>query len=92
MNQPNVFIVKAEQVGSTDVTQFLYSALAGQFGNNYEIVNESSIDRMVPYIKGIRKIRSFAIKSNGQNHSIHFDITEVSAANTSSQNWLGNHK
>jgi len=86
---PNTFIVAAEQVTGGDVAQFLYSALAGQFNNNYEIVNESTLDRIVPYAKGTRKIRSFGIKANGVNHSLHFDITEVSSANMASQNWLG---
>jgi hypothetical protein len=86
---PNTFIVEASKVGSNDVVQFLYSALAAQFNNNFEVVNESTLDRLVPYAQGLRKIRSYGIKAGGQNHSIHFDITEVSAANVASQNWLG---
>jgi len=86
---PNTFIIAANQVTGGDVAQFLYSALASQFKGGYEIVNESTLDRIVPYAQGTRKIRSIGLKANGQNHSIHFDITEVSSANMSSQNWLG---
>ena len=89
MNQPTVYLVKAEQVGSNDINLFLYSALSKQFGDSFEVVNESTSDRILPNRKGMRKVKSYGIKSGGQNHSIHFDITEVSAANVSSQNWLG---
>jgi hypothetical protein len=86
---PNTFIVAASQVASGDVAQFLYSALSAQFKGGFEIVNESTLDRVVPYANGTRKIRSIGLKANGQNHSLHFDITEVSSTNMASQNWLG---
>jgi len=91
MSQPNIFLIKASQVGSTDINMFIYSALSKEFGNNFEIVNESTHDRMVPGFKGLRKIKAYGIQANGASHSLYFDITEVSTANTSSQNWLGNH-
>jgi len=89
MSHPTVYLVKAEQVGSNDINLFLYKALAGQFGESFEEVNESTSDRLLPGRQGMRKVKSYGIKAGGQNHSIHFDITEVSAANVASQNWLG---
>jgi hypothetical protein len=89
MSQPTVYLVKAEQVGSDDINLFLYAALSKQFGDSLEVVNESTSDRLLPGRKGMRKVKSYGIKARGENHSVHFDVTEVSAANISSQNWLG---
>jgi hypothetical protein len=90
MSHPTVYLVKPEHVGSTDINMFLYSVLAKEFGDNFEVVNESTSDRLLPNAKGMRKVKSYGIKARGTNHSIHFDITEVSTA--SSINWMGNHK
>jgi len=87
---PNIFIVKAEQVGTNDVNQFIYSALAKQFGENFEVVSESTIDKIVPYATGLRKIKAYAVNAGGVAHSLYFDITETSVNNTI--NWLGGHK
>ena len=86
---PNVFVVKPEHVGSTDVPQFLLNAIALEFGSNYEIVSETTMDRMIPNHKGLRKIKSYLVNARGGSHSLHFDITEVSAANANAVNWLG---
>jgi hypothetical protein len=85
----NIFTVKPEHVGSTDVPQFLLNVIAAEFSNNYEIVSETTMDRMVPNTKGLRKIRSYLVNARGGSHSLHFDITEVSAANANAVNWLG---
>jgi len=90
MSQPNIFLIKAEQVGSDDINSFIYKALAAEFGDNFEVVNESTSDRILPNTKGLRKIKSYGVRARGTNHSLHFDITEVSAAG--SVNWMGNHK
>jgi hypothetical protein len=89
--QPTIFQVKPEQVGSTDISQFLLNALAAEFGSNYEIVNEQTVDRIIPSHKGLRKIKSYLVNARGGSHSLHFDITEVSAANANAVNWLGSH-
>jgi len=91
MTQPNVFIVKPEQVGSTDIAQFLLNVISKEFDGKYEIKSESTQDRIVPHAKGLRKIKSYLIEARGGDHSLHFDITEVSAANANAVNWLGNH-
>jgi len=92
MSHPNVFIVKPEQVGSTDVPQFLLNVISKEFDGKYEIKSEQTQDRIVPYAKGLRKIKSYLVEARGADHSLHFDITEVSAANANSVNWLGSHK
>jgi hypothetical protein len=84
---PTIFQVKPEQVGSTDINQFLLSAIAREFGDNYSIVTEQTTDRIVPYVKGLRKIKSYAVEARGVTHSLFFDITEVSSANAI--NWGG---
>jgi len=91
MSQPNIFIVKPEHVGSTDVPQFLLNVISKEFDGKYEIKSESTQDRIVPYAPGLRKIKSYLVEGRGADHSLHFDITEVSAANANAVNWLGNH-
>jgi hypothetical protein len=91
MSQPNIFIVKPEHVGSTDVPQFLLNVISKEFDGKYEIKSETTQDRIVPYAKGLRKIKSYLVEGRGEDHSLHFDITEVSAANANAVNWLGNH-
>jgi hypothetical protein len=87
MSTPNIFQVKPEQVGTSDVNFFLLQAIAREFGDNYSIVNENTMDRLVPYAKGKRKIRSYAVEARGTTHSLFFDITDVSDAQ--SINWAG---
>jgi hypothetical protein len=85
--QPNVFIVKPEQVGQSDVSQFLLSAIAREFGNDYSIVAEQTVDKITHYSKTPRKIRSYAVQARGETHNLFFDVTDVSSANTI--NWAG---
>lgn len=86
-NTPTVYQVKPEQVGGEDIMQFLRTQIARNFNNNYEIVNEQTMNRVVPYSKTPRRIVSFLVEAGGQQHSIFFDTTECSAA--SNINWLG---
>lgn len=87
MAEPTIYQVKPEQVGGMDIMQFLRQQIAHNFGNNYEIVNEQTQNRIVPYSKTPRRIVSFLVEAGGQQHSIFFDTTECSAA--SNINWLG---
>jgi hypothetical protein len=87
MSTPVIYQVKAEQVGTSDISFFLTSAIAKQFKGDYSIVNESTMDRLIPGYKGKRKIRSYAVEHGGQTHSLHFDITDASLAQ--SINWSG---
>jgi hypothetical protein len=66
---------------------FLRQQIAHQFSNNYEIVNEQTMNRLVSYSKTPRRIVSFLVEAGGQSHSLFFDTTDVSAA--SNINWLG---
>ena len=85
--QPTIYQVKPEQVGGQDIMQFLRSQIAHNFSNNYEIVNEQTMDRIVPYSKTPRRIVSFLVEASGQQHSIFFDTTECSTMGN--VNWLG---
>ena len=90
--QPTIYQIKPEHVGQEDVHQFLHKAIAREFdGKEYYIVNETTMDRPTPYSLKPRKILSFGVECAGQTHALYFDITEVSAANANSVNWLGNH-
>ena len=91
MSKPNIFVIKPEHVGSTDVPQFLLDAISKEFDGKFEIKSEQTVDRIVPHAKGLRKIKSYLVEARGGDHSLHFDITEVSAANANAVNWLGNH-
>jgi hypothetical protein len=88
MTTPTIFQVKPHQVQGTDINQFLNAAIAAEFGTNYNIVSESTLDRVVPYSKTPRKIKAYAVEAGGTTHSLYFDITEVTSANTI--DWLGN--
>jgi hypothetical protein len=87
MSSPTIYQVKAEQVGTSDISFFLTSAIARQFQGEHSIVNESTMDRLIPGFKGKRKIRSYAVEHGGRTHSLHFDITEASVAQA--VNWSG---
>jgi len=87
MAEPTIFQVKPEQVGGKDIMDFLRQQIARQFNNNYEIVNEQTLNKLVSYSKTPRRIVSFLVEAGGQQHSIFFDTTDCSAA--SSINWLG---
>ena len=85
--QPTVYQVKPEQVGGQDIMQFLRQQISYNFNGSYEIVNEQTMNRIIPGHKTPRRIVSFLVEANGQQHSIFFDTTECSAA--SNVNWLG---
>jgi hypothetical protein len=85
--QPTIYQVKPEQVGGQDIMQFLRQQISRNFNGAYEIVNESTMNRIVPYSKTPRRIVSFLVEAGGQSHSIFFDTTDCSAASTI--NWIG---
>lgn len=87
MSEPVVYQVKPEQVGGQEIMEFLRQQIARNFNNNFEIVNEQTIDKIVSYSKTPRRIVSFLVEAGGQQHSIFFDTTECSVK--SSINWLG---
>lgn len=87
MAEPTIFQVKPEQVGGQDIMQFLRTQIARQFNNNYEIVNEQTLNKIVSYSKTPRRIVAFLVEAGGQSHSIFFDTTDCSAA--TNINWLG---
>ena len=85
--QPTIYQVKPEQVGGQDIMQFLRQQISYNFNGSYEIVNEQTLNRIVPGFKTPRRIVSFLVEAGGQSHSIFFDTTDCSAA--SNINWLG---
>jgi hypothetical protein len=87
MAEPTIFQVKPEQVGGKDIMDFLRQQIARQFNNNYEIVNEQTLNKLVSYSKTPRRIVAFLVEAGGGQHSIFFDTTDCSAA--TNINWLG---
>ena len=87
MSEPTIFQVKPEQVGGKDIMDFLRQQIARQFNNNYEIVNEQTLNKLVSYSKTPRRIVAFLVEAGGQSHSLFFDTTDCSAA--TNINWLG---
>jgi hypothetical protein len=85
--EPNIYIVKPEQVGGKDIMDFLRQQISRNFNGAYEIINEQTMNRMVSYSKTPRRIISFLVEAGGQQHSLFFDTTDCSAASTI--NWLG---
>jgi hypothetical protein len=86
--EPQIFIVKPEQVGNQDISEFLRQAISKEFdGQEYFIANEQTVDKITSYSKAPRKIRMFLVQANGKSHSLFFDITEVSLIN--SKHWAG---
>jgi len=85
--EPQVYQVKPEQVGGQDVMQFLRQQISKNFNGNFEIVNEQTLNKIVSYSKTPRRIVAFLVEAGGQQHSIFFDTTDVSAASTI--NWIG---
>lgn len=87
MSEPTIYHVKPDQVGGKDVMQFLREQIARNFNNSYEILNEQTLSKITPYSKTPRRIVAFLVDAGGQQHSIFFDTTDVSAASTI--NWTG---
>lgn len=87
MAEPTVYQVRPEQVAGRDIMEFLRQQISNNFNGNYEILNEQTLSRPVPYSKTPRRIVSFLVESGGQQHAIFFDTTDVSVASTI--NWIG---
>jgi hypothetical protein len=87
MAEPKVYQVTPEQVGGKDIMQFLRQQISNNFNGNFEIVNEQTLNKIVSYSKTPRRIVAFLVEAGGQQHSIFFDTTDVSAASTI--NWIG---
>lgn len=87
MAEPTIYRVTPEQVGGLDVMQFLRQQIARNFNNSYEIINEQTLNKIVSYSKTPRRIVAFLVEAGGEQHSIFFDTTDVSAASTI--NWIG---
>lgn len=86
--EPKVYKVSAKQVGSEDVSQFLRTAIAREYGNKeYFIGNETTIDRIDPKTHQMQKIRGFLVESGGRSQTIYFDITDISLAKKSNNSW-----
>lgn len=87
MEEPVIFHVKQEQVGSQDVAEFLRSAIGKEFeGRDYYIGQELSLEKKTHYSPHTpRRLRGFCICESGKpNQTIYFDVTEVSQIN-----WIG---
>jgi hypothetical protein len=80
---PTIYMVRPDQVGNEDVTDFLRKSISRQFeGQDFFIANEQQQDRVTHYSVTPRKIKSFLIQNNTNNtqHALFFDITDVSFA------------
>jgi hypothetical protein len=77
--QPTIYIVKQEQVGSQDLSEFLRKAIAMQFeGKEYYVAKEELTERPTHYSDTPRKLRGFMInEGNVRGHSIWFDVTDI---------------
>lgn len=88
MNQPVFYHVKPEQVGNTDLGDFLRKAIAKQFeGREYYVSKELIEEKATPYSSTPRKLRGFLInEANTIGHAIYFDVTDIP---NSTLNWMG---
>lgn len=86
-DKPTIYTVKPEQVGGKDIMQFLRQQISNNFNGSYEIVNEQTLNKIIPGHKTPRRIVAFLVEAGGGTHSIFFDTTECSAA--TNINWLG---
>ena len=79
MNEPVIYMVKPEQVGSEDVGDFLRRAIHMQFADKeFYIAKEELVERPTHYSKTPRKLRGYMInEGNSIGHAIWFDITDV---------------
>lgn len=87
MSQPVYFVVKPEQIGNTDLQEFLRKAIQKQFeGKEFYISKELIEEKVTHYSKTPRKLRGFLINEAGtRGHTIYFDVTDCSQG----VNWLG---
>lgn len=84
---PTIYHIKPEHVGGKDIMQFLREQISKNFNNNYEILNEQTLNKIIPGHKSPRRIVAFLVEAGGGQHSIFFDTTDCSAA--TNINWLG---
>lgn len=87
MEEPVIFHVKPEQVGTQDLSEFLRTAINKEFeGKDYYVGQELSLEKKTNYSPLVpRKLRAFCICESGKpNQTIYFDVTEVPQIN-----WLG---
>ena len=86
MNNPTIYIVKQEQVGSDDLGDFLRRAIAKQFeGKEYYVAKEEIVDRPTHYSKTPRRLRGYMInEANTKGHAIWFDVTDIKTVT-----WVG---
>lgn len=84
MSSPTFYIVKREQVGREDLTDFLRKAIALQFeGKEYYVAKEEITERVTPYSATPRKLRGFLInEANKIGHAIYFDVTDCVSADS----------
>ncbi len=79
---PTIYHVKKEQVGSTDLADFLRNAIHRQFANkDYYIAREEIVEMPTHYSTSPRQLRGFMINENGKGHAIWFDVTDISTFN-----------
>ena len=86
MEHPTIFIVKPEQIGSSDVGEFLRNAISKQFeGKEYYVAKEEIVERPTHYSKTPRKLRGYMInEGNTVGHAIWFDVTDIKTVT-----WVG---
>jgi hypothetical protein len=74
-----LYVVRQEQVGSQDLTEYLRKAIAIQFeGKEYYIAKEEMVEKPTYYSTTPRKLRGFMInEGNIRGHSIWFDVTDI---------------
>lgn len=80
INNPPIYMVTKEQVGSADVNEFLRNAIDREFGNSdYMIGTELVKETITHYSKTPRKLKGFSVITGGRNITIYFDITDVTS-------------
>ena len=86
MEQPPIYIVTQQQVGSEDIGDFLRKAISKQFeGKEYYVAKEEIVERPTHYSKTPRKLRGYMINENNTvGHAIWFDITDIKTVS-----WVG---
>jgi hypothetical protein len=77
-NEPPIYMVTKEQVGASDINEFLRNAIDREFsGSDYMIGTELIRETITHYSKTPRKLKGFSIITGGRNITIYFDITDV---------------
>jgi len=82
------YLIKPEHVGQQDLHEFLHAVIGKEFeGQNYSIVGETPLDRLIPGREGIRRLIALNVETGAETNAVYFDVTEVQASR--SINWLG---